>query len=120
MTLDGGCADAWSPKVLRAATGGHFRLSIQSHSSLTRELETFSGKLIATVARGGTPLGEADLSGRLGWLLGSEGKGLSAAALAQVDLKASIPTAVGTESLNVAAAAAVCFYAGANRPGAGS
>jgi RNA methyltransferase, TrmH family len=120
VVLDDRCADAWSPKVLRAGMGGHFRLAIRSHSSLAGDLESFAGKLVATVAREGTSLGEADLSGRLGWLFGSEGKGLSAAALAEVDLKVSIPTTVGTESLNVAAAAAVCFYAGANRPGAGS
>jgi tRNA G18 (ribose-2'-O)-methylase SpoU len=46
---------------------------------------------------------------------------LSAALQAKAALKISIPTAAGTESLNVAAAAAVCFYQASkvSRPGAG-
>jgi TrmH family RNA methyltransferase len=110
VVLDQDCADAWSPKVLRAGAGAHFSLQISQTPDLVSMLDGFSGKLVATVPRGGTDLAQADLSGNLGWLLGSEGKGLSAALQAKAALKVSIPTATGTESLNVAAAAAVCFY----------
>lgn len=44
-------------------------------------------------------------------LLGSEGEGLSARALAQCEVKVRIPMAAGVDSLNVAAAAAVACYA---------
>jgi tRNA G18 (ribose-2'-O)-methylase SpoU len=52
---------------------------------------------------------------RLALLLGTEGAGLSPAVLAEVDVQARIPLAAGVDSLNVAAAAAIAFYA--LRPG---
>ena len=48
---------------------------------------------------------------RAALLLGAEGPGLPAAALAAADLPVRIPMAAGVDSLNVAAAAAVAFYA---------
>ena len=48
---------------------------------------------------------------RLAVLLGAEGAGLSAAVLAEADVRARIPLAAGVDSLNVAAAAAIAFYA---------
>jgi RNA methyltransferase, TrmH family len=110
VTLDSACADSWSPKALRAGMGGHFALVVRSVANLERELETFSGKLLCTVAREGVSLSKADLSGRLGWVFGSEGKGVSDIARRNADLLVSIPTEPGTESLNVAAAAAICMY----------
>ncbi|WP_338315520.1 RNA methyltransferase, partial [Streptomyces bohaiensis] len=48
---------------------------------------------------------------RLALLLGTEGEGLSAPALRRSDLRVRIPMAAGVDSLNVAAASAVAFYA---------
>lgn len=115
VVLDHQCADPWSPKTLRAGMGGHFALSIRSLASLQKELETFPGRLLCTVARDGVELGAADLSGPIGWVFGREGSGLSEAARANADLLVSIPLAPGVESLNVAAAAAICFYEGRRR-----
>lgn len=108
--LGKGCADAWSPKVLRAAAGAHFSLQIAENANLTEKLKNFAGKIICTIPRGGVALPEADLSGRIGWLLGAEGQGVSEALAAQAALKVTIPMPGGAESLNVAAAAAICFY----------
>jgi len=105
-----GCADAWSPKVLRAAMGAHFWMQIIEHADLAALIDRFGGKVVCTVPRDGTPLASADLSGRLGWLLGAEGQGVSKALAARATLKVSIPMVGLTESLNVAAAAAICFY----------
>jgi TrmH family RNA methyltransferase len=113
--LGKGCADAWSPKVLRAAAGAHFSIQITENASLTDKLEEFSGKIVCTVPRGGIALPDADLSGRIGWLLGAEGQGVSDALAARASLKISIPMRGGSESLNVAAAAAICFYEHARR-----
>ncbi len=110
IVLDRHCADPWSPKVLRAAMGGHFALGIRVIEDLVKELQIFPGKLAATVAKGGISLREADLSGRLGWVFGSEGRGLAAQTLNEADLQITIPLSPGTESLNVAASAAICFY----------
>ena len=61
------------------------------------------------------PLSSAGLavggSGRLALLLGAEGPGLSPGALDLADRRIRIPMAAGTDSLNVASAAAVAFYA---------
>jgi TrmH family RNA methyltransferase len=118
--LDRACADPWSPKVLRAAMGGHFVLSLQQVPELADALEGFSGSLACTVPSGGSALRSLRLPDRVGWIFGSEGAGVSTALRARAALQVSIATAPGTESLNVAAAAAVCFYERFSRPGAGS
>jgi tRNA G18 (ribose-2'-O)-methylase SpoU len=58
------------------------------------------------------PIGAAGLAGqRVALLLGAEGPGLSAEALAAADQRVRIPMASGVDSLNVATAAAVAFHA---------
>lgn len=109
--LGRGCADAWSPKVLRAAMGAHFQMRIEADADLAGVLEAFKGTLACTVPRGGIALSRAKLERQMGWLFGAEGQGLSAGLIGKAALKVTIPMAAGTESLNVAAAAAICFYA---------
>lgn len=109
--LDRGCADAWSPKVLRAGMGGHFKLALRQAAELAKELDAFQGKLVCTVSTQGVALNKADLTGKLGWIFGAEGRGVSEPSAARASVKVSIPMAPGTESLNVAAAAAICLYA---------
>lgn len=120
VVLDRGCAEAWSPKALRAGMGGHFKTAIRQVDSLDSELEVFAGTLVCTVTQGGVALRKADLQGRLGWIFGTEGKGISEATARYGRLKVSIPMASGSESLNVAAAAAICLYEAFSRPGARS
>ena len=118
--LDRACADPWSPKALRAAMGGHFALQIRETPSLEEELQRFKGRVLCTVPRGGVALSAADLSGALGWLFGAEGAGVSPELRGRAAQQVTIPMTPGTESLNVAAAAAICFYAAFSRPGGGS
>ncbi len=108
--LGQGCADAWSPKVLRAGMGAHFSLAIRENADLGDSIGGFGGKVVCTVPRGGSALSDTDLSGRIGWLLGAEGQGVSESLAARAALKVTIPMPGGAESLNVAAAAAICFY----------
>ena len=117
--LDRACTDPWSPKVLRAGMGGHFVTAVRQVEDLPAAIRQTRVRLLSTVARGGRPLREADLSGRVGWAFGAEGAGLSPAILDLGTEKVTIPMA-GAESLNVAAAAAVCFYEGFSRPAGGS
>jgi TrmH family RNA methyltransferase len=118
--LDSACADPWSAKVLRAAAGAHFALGIMQSGQLADAVAGFKGKVVCTLPHKGTPLNEADLSGRLGWIFGSEGQGVSPALQAKAGLLVRIPAAASVESLNVAAAAAICLYAAFNTPAAGS
>lgn len=108
--LGRGCADPWSPKALRAAMGAHFFLGIEECTDLAAALARFGGKAVCTLPRGGVPLAAADLSGRVGWIFGAEGHGVSRALAERAALKVTIPMPGGGESLNVAAAAAICFY----------
>jgi TrmH family RNA methyltransferase len=110
MVLDRACADVWSPKALRAGQGGHFRVALRQVENLGTALDRFAGTLVSTAVTGGVPLREARLDARLGWIFGAEGKGVSAAVAGRAGLRVTIPMARGSESLNVAAAAAICFY----------
>jgi TrmH family RNA methyltransferase len=51
-----------------------------------------------------------DLRQPVVWLFGNEGAGLSAELIVAAQQRVTIPLAVATESLNVAAAAAVCLF----------
>lgn len=114
VLLGPGCAGAWTQRVLRAGQGAHFSLSIREQVDLGAVLAACSGSSagssVATVAHGGTSLYELDLTGPVIWLVGNEGAGLSAALIAAAKLSTTIPLAAGTESLNVAAATAVCLF----------
>ena len=110
VVLGPGCADAWSPKALRAGMGAHFALRIGASADLATALKRFGGTIVCTVVRDGVSVSNADLRGRIGWLFGSEGQGVSAALAACAQLAVKIPMPGAAESLNVAAAAAICFY----------
>ncbi|MDZ4255068.1 MAG: RNA methyltransferase [Sulfuritalea sp.] len=110
VLLGTGCAGAWTARVLRAGQGAHFSLTIREQVNLAAVLATSPATAVATVARDGSSLYELDLSGPLLWLVGNEGAGLSAELIAAADLRTTIPLAAGTESLNVAAATAVCLF----------
>ena len=110
VLLSKGSVQAWSPRVLRAGMGAHFMLSIHEQTDLRAAAREFPGRLIATRARAPRTVFDTDLTGRLGFLFGNEGAGLSAGLLAAADSLASIPMPGKTESLNVAAAAAVCLF----------
>lgn len=107
------CAFAWSPKVLRAAQGAHFHLDIFEDVDLAAWAATFrasAGRVVATVVRGGVDLFRAQLTGRIALAIGNEGAGLSPALASAADLTVTIPMPGGVESLNAAAAAAVCLF----------
>jgi TrmH family RNA methyltransferase len=118
--LGPGCADAWSPKVLRAGMGAHFALALGRSRELAADIAAFGGPVACAVPRGGVPLREADLPARVGWIFGAEGRGVSAPLAALAALRVTIPLAPGAESLNVAAAAAICLYEAASRRAARS
>lgn len=109
--LSSGCAQAWSPKVLRAGMGAHFRLCIHERVDALARLAGWRGKVVATgVDADARTFFDADLRGPLAWLFGAEGQGVSPALRARADEILNIPMAEGVESLNVAAAVAVCLF----------
>jgi TrmH family RNA methyltransferase len=110
VLLSKGSVHAWSPRVLRAGMGAHFILNICEDADLNGLARDFPGMLIATQAWAQRTVFDADLTGRVGLLFGNEGAGLSAALLEAADSVVSIPMPGKAESLNVAAAAAVCLF----------
>lgn len=108
--LTPGCADVWSPKVLRAGMGAHFLLPVIERVDVDAALAGFAGPLAVTTLGNATPLFQSTLKGSLVLALGSEGGGVSKTLLDRADLRLHIPMADGIESLNVAAAAAICLY----------
>jgi len=68
-------------------------------------------RVVALTPSGEVTLTGAGLTGRVAFLLGSEGSGLTLAALRSADVRVRIPMADGVDSLNVATAAAVAFAA---------
>ncbi|MCM8611855.1 RNA methyltransferase [Accumulibacter sp.] len=110
ILLSADCAQAWSPKTLRAGMGAHFQLAIHEGGDLPAFLTSYHGQSIATAVGAAADLYSAGLAPAVAWVFGSEGQGLRAAVLAATQLQVSIPMPGDCESLNVAAAAAVCLF----------
>jgi TrmH family RNA methyltransferase len=106
-----GTVALWSPKVLRAGMGAHFALGLSEGLS-EDELLALKLPLVGTSSHHGQPLHQARLPSPAAWLLGHEGQGVSARLQAACDTLVCIPQPGGEESLNVAAAAAICLYEG--------
>ncbi|VTU35174.1 Putative TrmH family tRNA/rRNA methyltransferase [Variovorax sp. PBS-H4] len=107
-----GTAALWSPKVLRAGMGAHFGLRLVEGVEL-EALGALAVPWIATSSHHGEWLHRARLPNPCAWLMGHEGQGLSEALEARASLRVRIAQPGGEESLNVAAAAAICLHASA-------
>jgi RNA methyltransferase, TrmH family len=110
VVLSHGSVHAWSPRVLRAGMGAHFAVRIHEGADLMRCVTEFRGHVLATVRHAARPVFDADLTGAVALLFGNEGGGLSARLLEAAHDVLSIPMPGKSESLNVAAAAAVCVF----------
>lgn len=107
--LSPGCADAWSPRVLRAGMGGHFLLDLHEQADLLQVARELPGPLLAASLEGTRSLYQCDLTGPLAFAIGNEGAGLSVPLLATAH-PFIIPMPGQVESLNAAAAAAICLF----------
>lgn len=110
VLLSKGSVHAWSPRVMRAGMGAHFLLNIYEETDLFAAARDFPGTLVATQPLAQRAVFDTDLRGKVGFMFGNEGSGLSAALLEAADSVVSIPMPGKSESLNVAAAAAVCLF----------
>lgn len=109
-----GCADLYNPKTVRASMGAVFRRSAWSGTlaELLPLLKAAQLPLLGAALRDDTTdVREVDLT-RAAMLIGSEGRGLSEAALAACDGTIRIPMGARCESLNAAVAAATLLWEG--------
>ena len=104
------CAQAWSPRVLRAAMGAHFVLNIYEFVDLPDAARAFQGTVVATCTRAPRSVYDVDLTSGIALLFGNEGAGLSCELLAAAHEVVAIPMPGRVESLNVAATVAVCLF----------
>ncbi|SDJ64582.1 RNA methyltransferase [Variovorax sp. OV700] len=105
-----GTAALWAPKVLRAGMGAHFGLRLIEGVEADA-LDELNVPLLATSSHRGEWLHEARLPNPCAWLMGHEGQGVSPALEARATHHIRIAQPGGEESLNVAAAAAICLHA---------
>lgn len=106
-----GTADPWSPKVLRAGAGSHFRTTIERAPHLSVAALRSRGFVVAaSVVEGGEPPERLTKEARCAVMIGDEGSGLPAAAVADADLLITIPMPGATESLNAAVAGSLLAY----------
>lgn len=113
-----GTAALWSPKVLRAGMGAHFALHLVEQA-LPEHLAGLQVPMVATSSHADHELPRAPLPEPCAWVFGHEGQGVGAQVMALCAHTVSIPQPGGEESLNVAAAAAVCLYESLRRRSGG-
>lgn len=105
-------APALSGAALRVAEGGAEAVPLaqaRADEDVFELLHEAGFAIAATVPRAGWDLYKNKLPQRLALILGAEGEGMSAALIADADLRLTIPGTGAVESLNVAASAAVLF-----------
>ena len=108
--LSCGCADPWSPRVLRSGMGAHFCIRIHQDVGLIDAMARYEGSKIALTLDADTSLYDLELRGKTGFVIGNEGAGISEEVLRHSSVRARIPMPGQMESLNAAQAAAICFF----------
>lgn len=109
------CCDPYWRRCVRVSMGTAFTLPILRSQSLAQELtalrDVHGFELVATVLDDDAePLDTVTRSPRTGILLGSEPQGLDQKSIALCQRRVTIPMKLGTDSLNVATAAAIFLF----------
>lgn len=107
-----GTADLYHPKVVRAAMGAHFSLSLRGDLSWGEMAALLEGvpRVYATVSEACKPYYAADWRHPAALIVGNEAHGISEAALALATEQIAIPMAGRGESLNAAVAGSVILF----------
>lgn len=113
IILDRGCADIYSPKVVRATMGSIYRVPFVVADDLKEALLKMKNngvRLLAGHLKGDDYFIREDYAGSIGILIGNEGNGLSDEISEMADILVRIPMGGKLESLNAAVAAALFMY----------
>jgi TrmH family RNA methyltransferase len=116
VVFGAGSVDPFGGKVVRAGAGSHFHLDVVRSAGLAEllpALRSAGATLLAADAGGEAALPDIvdRLAGPVVWLFGNEARGVPADLAALADARVRIPMRGRAESLNLAAAAAICLYA---------
>lgn len=106
------CSRPWSQKVLRSAQCAHFNLLIYENVNLKEILNLIKIPIIATtnISDNSIDLYKTNLPHDCVWVFGNEGKGVSKEIIKIADIYICINHESYIESLNIAAAAAICLF----------
>jgi TrmH family RNA methyltransferase len=117
VVFGAGSADPFGGKAVRASAGSLFHVDVVRGAHLTTLLPALQDAGVTVLAadgRGEAALDEVTASGRLAgpvlWVFGNEARGVPADLAALADARVRIPMRGRAESLNLAAAAAICLY----------
>lgn len=113
VVLAGHSVDPYNGKCLRASAGSIFAVPVVVAPDVGAAVAALRGagmQVLATTLDGELALDDADLTKATAWLFGAESHGLSAQVAGHADHRVRIPMSGGAQSLNVAAAAAICLY----------
>jgi TrmH family RNA methyltransferase len=110
VLLTPGSASAWSMKALRAGQGAQFGLNIREGIAPAELPGLLRVPLVATLLEAPSAVQEVDLRAPIAWVFGNEGQGVSTDLHAIAAIQLRIPMSGAIESLNVAAACAICLY----------
>jgi RNA methyltransferase, TrmH family len=111
VILTPGCADPWSPKVVRSGMGAHFRLPLVVTKSWDAVGAALTGLPVwLSDARGARPYDEVDWTGPFALVIGGEASGYTPGAWQEPAGRVMIPMASPVESLNAAMAATVLMF----------
>jgi TrmH family RNA methyltransferase len=118
VVFAGDAVDPYNGKCVRASAGSLFHVDVvRERGSVVEPLRATGLQVLAATGYGDTDLDDLLDDGALtqptAWLFGSEAHGLSDELLRAADRRVRVPIYGGAESLNLAAAAAVCLYASA-------
>jgi TrmH family RNA methyltransferase len=115
VVFAGQSVDPYNGKCLRSSAGSIFAVPViiePDTAGVLSQLRSAGLLIAATTVDGEISLDDADplLGAPTAWMFGPESRGLPADVAALADNRVVIPMSAGAESLNVAAAAAVCLY----------
>ncbi|MGQ9907535.1 MAG: TrmH family RNA methyltransferase [Candidatus Flexifilum sp.] len=115
VLLAPGCADAWNPKALRAGMGAHFRIAALEANWPRIAVLCADLTVVLADMQGERTYDAVDWRAPWALIIGSEAHGASPEAERLARLRAFIPLANATESINAAAAAAVFLFEAARQ-----
>ncbi|MGY1625113.1 TrmH family RNA methyltransferase [Geodermatophilus sp. SYSU D00965] len=117
VVFGAGSADPYGGKAVRSSAGSLFHVDVVRRASLPEllpRLQAAGATVLAADGGGEAALDEVAADGRLAgpvvWLFGNEARGVPGELAALADARVRIPMRGRAESLNLAAAAAICLY----------
>jgi 23S rRNA (guanosine2251-2'-O)-methyltransferase len=111
-----------TPTVAKVACGAAETVPYIAVTNLARTLRSLQERgiwIVGADAAGTTALGDAEVAGAIGWVLGAEGEGLRRLTRETCDALLRIPMTGAVESLNVSVAAGICLFESRRQRGSG-